>query len=355
MLRYLEDQLGSSLKTLESDDSDAAPDVLPKLSYDQALFLDELIRGTYYGEDFVRLEDLLIHTRTCKATDLRDKVFSVLGLADPDVYKIKVDYGILPRDLFVDTVRVVVSATKSLDILSRCQDMARTDGLPSWVPNFGLPWTLKPLSSGWVSDSMPEEFDGRTQFSFHDGGSILRVKGAVIDSIERLSDDFVRREDTDETLHSLYRKWNDFAARPTADQGAQHFFPWGRRGLPRKKILDSVAKYSVVQGVEEPMNVQLVKTMFVPDGLVNEGTEEDQIPLKLRRACFGRRFCYTKRKFFFHVPAGTRIGDLICALWGASYPCILRNYRSGYKLVGSARKSPDLPRSQSKLMSMLPC
>jgi hypothetical protein len=85
------------------------------------------------------LKLLLLLTRDCQASDVRDKLYSLLGLADPG-------YGIVPdysadtdiHNLLVETTKSIIISEDSLDVLS-FQDRhnpARPNStglLPSWV------------------------------------------------------------------------------------------------------------------------------------------------------------------------------------------------------------------------------
>ena len=83
---------------------------------------------------------LLFHTRTCKATDLRDKDFSVLELIHPELCGMEVDYRLPLKDAFVQAAQCIIAKKQSLDLLSGCQNPNRTNDLPSWIPNLLDEW-----------------------------------------------------------------------------------------------------------------------------------------------------------------------------------------------------------------------
>lgn len=84
------------------------------------------------------LERLLIYTRHCKASDERDRIYSVLGLASPG-------YGIMPdyspendiMKLLVETTRSIIVFEDSLSVLSNLEWFRESKNesaqLPSWV------------------------------------------------------------------------------------------------------------------------------------------------------------------------------------------------------------------------------
>ncbi|RFN50725.1 heterokaryon incompatibility protein 6, or allele [Fusarium flagelliforme] len=100
------------------------------------------------------LETLLYHTRDCLASDPRDRIYSVLGLANPG-------YGIIPDyspendvpKLLVETTTRIIAFEDKLSILSDLNrhrgSMEETRQLPSWVINWIDDYLLFP--SYWTS------------------------------------------------------------------------------------------------------------------------------------------------------------------------------------------------------------
>src|SRR5438045_6526177 len=69
------------------------------------------------------------------ATDSRDKIYSLLGIAAPYPNSVlTVDYTIRWQDVFRNTTRYIIEGSQTLDILG----WGSTEGLdlPSWVPDF---------------------------------------------------------------------------------------------------------------------------------------------------------------------------------------------------------------------------
>ena len=95
-------------------------------------------RGTPGHES--RLIDVLARFRDTNATDPRDKIYGLLGLAS-DGLDVCVDYNKSVQDVYVDFFQTFVNTTKDLDLI--CQNpwgvpkvKARSQGLPSWCPDF---------------------------------------------------------------------------------------------------------------------------------------------------------------------------------------------------------------------------
>lgn len=93
-----------------------------------------------------RLLDLLALTRNGQATDDRDKIYALLGLADDEVAQgIVPDYS--PRNtasrLYIDVARRFVDAGLGSELLHQAGLDTKTPDLPSWVPD----WTFQSRSA----------------------------------------------------------------------------------------------------------------------------------------------------------------------------------------------------------------
>ncbi|KAI1010288.1 hypothetical protein LB503_004978 [Fusarium chuoi] len=82
------------------------------------------------------LMTLLSHSRSCKSSDDRDRVYAMLGLALPG-YNILPDYSsdMSASEVMIITTRAIIEKEKSLDILVEATKLVRSRNLdiPSWV------------------------------------------------------------------------------------------------------------------------------------------------------------------------------------------------------------------------------
>jgi hypothetical protein len=65
-------------------------------------------RKTYKERRKGDLKELLDHSRLCKASEQRDKVYAFIGLADPE-YNISSDYDSTIEEVFTHTCPVLVT------------------------------------------------------------------------------------------------------------------------------------------------------------------------------------------------------------------------------------------------------
>ena len=147
------------------------------------------------------LKTLLQHSRSCEASDPRDRIYAFLGLAHQD-------YGIIPNYSFENTVvaaliqaaQQIIKYDKNLDILqhvSRGRDKLGTF-LPTWVPD----WTsreiissLETYTSKFVSKGSHVAFNASNGLSAepafrydksNETNVDLKVKGVVLDHLDEL-------------------------------------------------------------------------------------------------------------------------------------------------------------------------
>ncbi|KAI0529990.1 heterokaryon incompatibility protein-domain-containing protein [Xylaria digitata] len=119
------------------------------------------------------LLSVLATTYACEASDMRDKIFGLLGLIEDTLEKqLAPDYSLTIREVYIGTAAYLVQKHRSLNILnfaglghsgctedeSTCLNHPRvTYGIPSWVPL----WTRAPYDS---ASSFEEMTSQRNQF-----------------------------------------------------------------------------------------------------------------------------------------------------------------------------------------------
>ena len=139
------------------------------------------------------LVDLLSTTRTCLASDPRDKVFALLGLmtVQHTAPSLRPDYTKSKEEIFAEATVFCIQVTEDLDILSHIQSPLQTDA--SWVPDFSDPVSPTELRDQFrttlrCSEKVPEQ-----QYIFPELKSLdskhLTVEGFILDSIVHVQND----------------------------------------------------------------------------------------------------------------------------------------------------------------------
>jgi hypothetical protein len=129
------------------DGSESMNSLVHKLSNDVVLNVENLRQRFQSGsrQDRPPLSRILIDTWQRKATDERDKIFSVLGLVEGTV--LQADYSLTVRETYMAAARACILQDQHLGILC-LTELSQTESeranqakleLPSWVPHWGSP------------------------------------------------------------------------------------------------------------------------------------------------------------------------------------------------------------------------
>ncbi|KAK5265453.1 hypothetical protein LTR99_000177 [Exophiala xenobiotica] len=346
--------------------------------YHHADDLRTLRLKSYEGHDFILLHDLMLASRDCQATDLRDKVFSTLGLADPEVYDIRADYRLPLPEVLKISARKILPQKGGLQLLGACQNPERRHELPSWVPNLIEQWRYQPFKPTYgsylVNHEEPAiEFDGDT----------LLVQGSFVRNVTDVFEVDVTTNATDEQLDIIYEKWKSLGNVYASDIPYGFERPLYPETFTSKRFRDTAwMNFLSVDGLAwtwakwaddetalpEPeedlrrrkypdLNLRLVRSYLVPDDFQRGLHPVQTIRNALKKYGPGRRLglCagparVVKRRLLgprarggdvaknaVLLPANARKGDVIAFFKGSTFPCVLRKHSNeDYILVDEA-------------------
>lgn len=147
------------------------------------------------------LVDLAVRTRPTIATNPRDKLYSIMGLADEfcggqpidfEKHGLIVDYSASVEDVFSSLVRAYVRRAKGIDILGACckwEDEGCIDR--SWTPDWTRPngsGILEHIMNGRVRNAPFDASPGREcKVRFSDSLSCMTVTGVQWDTVVKVS------------------------------------------------------------------------------------------------------------------------------------------------------------------------
>lgn len=119
------------------------------------MYQDETIEGHQHGIRMAQcrnvdsnlpgftLLELLNQHRDCAATDPRDKVYGLLGLAgDVDTIGLTPSYTSTAQEIYVDLFQKHVAETGSLDMICAVRFPKNVENLPTWVPDWSTDQTV---------------------------------------------------------------------------------------------------------------------------------------------------------------------------------------------------------------------
>ncbi|KAG7414350.1 Heterokaryon incompatibility protein 6, OR allele [Fusarium oxysporum f. sp. rapae] len=178
---------------------------------------------------------ILRYSRVCQTTEIRDKIYGILGLFEPGF--IPVDYDLPVENIFRQFTEAVIVLTKDLRILKHLGAKRRYPNLPSWVPDFTDTSTKSLPEEHWYAPyrkDAEEDYDVRctdgTQISFpraslgreylpglsfsRDGG--LTIRGKMVDTIREVGpqlEDGIDHAPGTEGFAKVMKEWETLAAK----------------------------------------------------------------------------------------------------------------------------------------------
>ncbi|KAK4219498.1 heterokaryon incompatibility protein-domain-containing protein [Rhypophila decipiens] len=157
------------------------------------------------------LQHIIQKSRTSNATDPHDKVFAPAALAlqlfsrvvDPGFFTISYEETV--QETYTRAARLMVQNTQSLSLLTKVEDRSfrHISGLPSWVPDFSVPF-VQPLDLlSEISFDCSAGLQTPCNPKFHQ--QTLEVQGVQVDTVGKTGPS--RKESTIEACPS---SWLDF-------------------------------------------------------------------------------------------------------------------------------------------------
>jgi hypothetical protein len=326
-------------------------------------------RDRVMADDPRMMDDLLWLGRFVQATDPKDRIFALLGLAtDVDInqpgLEVSYDKSESVAELYTRVARSLI--TSNPDILPQMLYEAgsalhpRIPDLPSWIPDWSSPRAGSPLGGlANVVNYAAASFRPQ-QFSLPPDSTALRIEGTVIDRITSLIPEF--RPDTSQTHDDAYyggevAKWLRAAItlRPTITRdtyitGESLDEAFWRTLIGNKTHLDTPAPSAYA----EEFSALLIRQRFVDEAI--DRAEETGEPLMvqdstgewaraeagsrlyrqaLQNMMFTKSFALMDAGRMGIVPGGSTVGDEVVLISGTAVPFVVRRLESGkFALVG---------------------
>ncbi|CZR69694.1 uncharacterized protein PAC_19594 [Phialocephala subalpina] len=316
------------------------------------------------------LETLINRAIRFKATEPRDKIYSLVGLAGeasdsstiPKV--LQADYNKPTRDVFRDVTRHIIESTGSLSMLSLIRYKPNWEKFPSWSVDFtaGVHWErISDLvwgrhQRGWhatredpnkASDNLP--VDLQASFSndhLNVGGILIDTLGTPVEAMSQANLDcfgnqaliawkmaqYTRtRYPSIEALGQAFMvtftaNWRLSGTELMEHQPQRHF--WNYLWRIYDRLLEEARSEQHYQEVE-----QCFHHVLKPQSIDDPGDAD--LYRHYLDAAYNRRMFFTKDKFYLGLgPSIMQEGDLLCVLFGGATPLILRPEGEHYRFVG---------------------
>ena len=329
-----------------------------------------------HNKDDVRKDDrfatdslcsLLAMSRSKSATDKRDKVYALLALAEDGVAKtVQPDYSAenTISKVFCDVAEECVRQGYGLELLHYSGNDHVTEGLPSWVPD----WGRQTRSTFHISKYSFATFS-QPKIALSPGPRHLHVRGAIIDSFEYLgypcrfyslepSEDRLYREfmsddndlppvETDMHMRQViystsammfgylcstdcYPEGLDAAMARTLTADCTRT---GKRSAADPVYMDGFGAFKRFNdaSLEMPVLSKPVEPDSEEARLLDEAWPYE---CALQDVHKGRRICVTKGRYMGVTTYDTEKGDLLVMLEGFTMPFVLRPTGDNFVIIG---------------------
>jgi hypothetical protein len=316
--------------------------------YSDAITLDTL-QEQVMEDGFVDEETLFFHGRSCEATDFRDRIFGLVGLADPETRAAIVpNYELSGQDVFVMATKHLLARGDTLDCLSASHGCIGDHSLPSWVIDFTADWPQVPLRFKEDQENLYSAagtISRHISFLEQSSHQVLCMKGILIGKIADTSLGYLEEEDetfisqttTVSRLELLEACWNSWHISGNPNVIHEIMQPWF---------------HTIVADQDD--NGDRASNTYINDTFLKSDWQASSAELNFEiidETC--QRYCTSvplvsnhllNRHLFLinsgHLglgPRGLAKDDIVCVIYGCGVPIILRPTQSGdFLLVGEA-------------------
>lgn len=301
---------------------------------------------TFYKEneadklDAVSTLNVLDRARGATLTNPKDRIYAFLALPTSD--DAISDLGLQPDysetashlEVYKDFAIRYLATTRDLNLLCYVEhddEQSISDPqLPSWVPR----WDRGADATTWFENEGERQDPNYTISDVTDDGSVLRVRGIVLDSVEYVLGDQIqeRHPDPSDQIRQLWRKFRPQSAKcPHQSILSLAFLVASCRGKYRgewERWLQALVSFAQLLDSDQSMGSDI--------------TESEEVQRISRFAAFvsdERRLILLSRGYYGVASRVTREGDVCAIIYGVTLPLILRKVvgsEDRYRVVGPA-------------------
>ena len=303
------------------------PTVVQNFVSSKASVLGLLTVGNDSQRRFIKL---LSSFRKCHSSDLRDKVYALLGLADDQPARmITIDYSKSVEAVYLECAELLVKNGDGMEMLEQAgisglphagHSSSVRLNLPSWVPDWSqetIPMVI------WRQEHYRAGGETQADMGFKDHGIGLNAKGIRIDAIHALAPLLAKWNAKPDELISYGRKANEVAQQ-------SRFFSEGRIDHWAMTLALALGLGSCNRTEENNGYTSVELDTFLSK---LKGLNWDYAP-RLVHMMLYHKFCVTRQGYMGWVPASSLPGDFIIVLYGGSLPFTVRETNGKYILLG---------------------
>jgi Heterokaryon incompatibility protein (HET) len=281
------------------------------------------------------------------ATKAVDKIYGSLGMMPLDIQRaITVDVSMTPAQVFVAFAKCFFERGDASLILCHTSSSPRSEGLPSWCPNFAERQLTEVFGVHYVGCTAGHEPrpSGRERIRLRQDYDTIEVTGLEIDRISDVVTLDYKGHAIDYEVIAANMKWDEAClnvARPAFDPSEHN------------RMLECLCKARIAGGrlmlhyyprqhdskwVQDYKEWKSAMEQQLGGGCSVASKAVERFDTSLCSVSTGRRFFISTGRYMGLGPPTTQAGDLICVLYGRPTPFILRPDpdENTYQLIGEA-------------------
>lgn len=330
--------------------ADLAPPL--EIGFRSALVLEQIRRYLQTKADGMDLFYLLTNLRYFQASDHRDKIYALLGIAT-NVGSIIPDYTKSVIQVYKEAVKHCIEQDQSLRVLCLSRSV-RNYELPSWVPDWSCKQQEFPRLLAQPSASIRKGDKSRKSLvtaHFSVDLDVLYVTGVLCDTLCTVIEAVQGSGGMEKWIsRSVWTKGlreyvNHKAEKDGPYNGVDGTIEAFWRTIIANSSTDMVSPAPAEYGhmFQVLVNESDVPNNFQPNQV---RSEEDRVRRALNyilpfmscmaRSLDDRRFFWSQRGYMGLAPPSAQVGDKVCVLVGCGIPFILREKTSYYQFVGES-------------------
>lgn len=283
--------------------------------------------------------------QNASATEMKDKVYGLLGVLDPTIAaQITPDYMQSIREIYIDFAMSIIRAREKLDIIL----MGSREGLPAYWPSWVPDWRRRSDRDHIVFGTYRAGGDYAVDFSFSNRGGWLICQGFRLPILARRCG----VQKTDGPRRLLVRSKHRFGQEEELTSRVARL--WMSRPDQPSQSAKEKAQAETQNPPDEPLDWFLhggpnQLTLALQNAIVTrrrlasahdlEGMIEKSMQALERISTatsyfFGRQMIAFIKNCLVYSSYGIEESDIICILLGCDYPVILRPHEDRWKLIG---------------------
>ena len=288
-----------------------------------------------------KMTDVIFDTYNLECRDPRDKMYGLIGLVDEGrIGVVTPDYALSVQEAYKSATRSIIFNDGSLAILCNITYPKNLEGLPSWVPDWSSPATVR--QSFGAHQQRHRNAAVGTDATVNDSVNPqeLCLTGRIVGEVCRLGQVMPETEQ-----HFIVLEWEQLARSLVPYRTGEDFPVAFWRTLIASDAKDGTRSFDSLQSLYESWNYwvnrhreidmlsinpkhEYPKQKPPDDDIRTVNSRAREFRTLLDDASVGRKIFCTDNGYIGLAPAAAQEGDQVCILYGGPVPFMLRQEKT---------------------------